>query len=413
MITCYISFQKEEIVLSLNTGSEITIVEQSTGKLEKPLNIIFYNNGNIFIDNSNPYDVIKKQSLTEYNILAQDDIALSLSWYCNVKKIKEEKDLSVISQTESTYILVPISNVMNTIFNDILKTLINANINPDEFIIPISYDSSIYLLHLIRKWWSNSCFFEKKLSFIHLEPAIAMGYMKPHNEYPPVVVINYDYMNAKIVSLFYNDNCYVSDKSIIIDVTLIDLYDELIESWKKEYELVFQDNQLTRYIFYHICNTMFKTLENYSQAQVDLSIFVQDLKPIIPKKRIMDIIRDGVASVSHQIGQFLSVCPGYKVIVNGGNFRVFTIFSDLFPHMNEWIFDKHEDSTGWNTAPVIAELSDPVTKRNSSMNVRHKYFGVIKDSLLSKDLRYDSYNSQKSGECLLDVSFDSKSGEPK
>ena len=102
MITCYISFQKEEIVLSLNTGSEITIVEQSTGKLEKPLNIIFYNNGNIFIDNSNPYDVIKKQSLTEYNILAQDDIALSLSWYCNVKKIKEEKDLSVIRQTEST-----------------------------------------------------------------------------------------------------------------------------------------------------------------------------------------------------------------------------------------------------------------------------------------------------------------------
>ena len=79
MVTCYISFQKGEIVLSVKKNDEITILKQSSGKLGKPLDIIFYSRGNMFIDCSDANTNFKKDYLDNYHLFVRSDIALSLN----------------------------------------------------------------------------------------------------------------------------------------------------------------------------------------------------------------------------------------------------------------------------------------------------------------------------------------------
>lgn len=397
MVTCYISFQKGEIVLSLKKNDEITVLKQSSEKWGKPLDIIFYNRGNMFIDCNDVSNIVNKESLDNYHLLVRSDIALSLTRYSDCRGITEGEELSVISQTESTYELIQLGNVMNVIFNDIFKTLSDANIDPDEFFLPVFHDCSVYFYSLIREWWSNSDLHAKKLNFITLETAIAMGFMKEQKVNLPVVVIDYDYMNAKIVCLIQDDNGSMMERVEHLNITLIDLYDKLIEMWKKMYSLEIQDESSTNFVLYHICNFVFTTLTHYSQAEVDLTFFLENLRPIITKQKVVNLLKEKVEELSHKIEKFISKYPGCKVIVNGGNCNVFAIFNNFFPHMNEWIFADHEDSVGWDSVQVIDyEVTQGVFMRNSSMRFSRNSGHFAYDSFVTFNNSLDSYNSQKS-----------------
>ena len=397
MVTCYISFQKGEIVLSVKKNDEITVLKQSSGKLGKPLDIIFYSRGNMFIYCSDANTNVKKDSLDNYHLLVRSDIALSLTRYCDCRGIIEGEELSVISQTESTYELIQLGNVMNVIFNDIFRTLSDASIDPDEFFLSVSCDCSVNLYSFIHEWWSNSDLRSKKLNFIILETAIATGFMKEQKVDLPIVVVDYDYMNAKLVCLTKDTNGLIKERVKYLDISLIDLYEELIKMWKKTYNLEIQDESRTNYALYHICNSVFTTLTRYSQAEVNLSFIQEYLRPMITKQRVVDLLKEKVERLSHEIDEFISECPGYKVIVNGGNCNVFTIFSNFFPHMNEWMFASHEDSMGWDGVPVIDfELTKVVSMRNSSMRSSRNRDHLANDSFVMCTSSFDSQSTQKS-----------------
>ena len=118
---------------------------------------------------------------------------------------------------------------------------------------------------------------------------------------------------------------------------------------------------------------------------------------VMPSKT--DVMIDGAGRVCvafgcvHKYGQ----SPGYKVIVNGGNCNVFTIFSNFFPHMNEWMFASHEDSMGWDGVPVIDfELTKVVSMRNSSMRSSRNRDHLANDSFVMCTSSFDSQSTQKS-----------------
>ena len=403
MVTCYISFQKGEVVLSLKKNDEITVLKQSNGKLGKPLDIIFYNRGNMFVDCSDANTNVKKDSLDNYHLLVRSDIALSLTRYCSCRGIIEGEELSVISQTESTYELIQLGNVMNVIFNDIFKTLSDASIDPDEFFLPVSCDCSVNLYHFVHEWWLNSDLRSKKLNFILLETAIAMGFMKEQKVDLPVVVVDYDYLNAKVVCLAKDSNGLIKEKVEYLGVSLIDLYDELIKTWKKDYNLEIQDDSTTNYALYHVCNSVLTTLTRYSQAEVNLSFIQEYLRPMITKQAVVDLLKEKVETLSHEIDRFVVKYPGCKVIVNGGNCNVFTIFNTFFPHVNEWIFANHEDSMGWDGVPVINfELTKVVSMRNSSMKGSRTRECLANDSFVTFTNSFDSQSLQKSWDYPVD-----------
>ena len=397
MVTCYISFQKGEIVLSVKKNDEITVLKQSNEKLGKPLDIIFYSCGNMFIDCSDTNTNVNRDSLDNYHLLVRSDIALSLTHYYDCRRIIEGEELSVISQTESTYELIQLGNVMNVIFNDIFKTLSDASIDPDQFFLPVSCDCSVNLYYFIHEWWSKSDLGSKKLNFILLETAIAMGFMKEQKVDLPVVVVDYDYLNAKLVCLTKDANGLISEKVKNLDISLIDLYDELITMWKKTYNLEIQDEARTNYALYHICNYVFTTLTRYSQAEVNLSFIQEYLRPMITKQTVVDLLKEKVEKLSHEIDEFVSKYPRCKVIVNGGNCNVFTIFNNFFPHMNEWMFASHEDSMGWDGVPVINfELTKVVSMRNNSMKSSRTRAHLANDSFVMCTNSFDSQSTQKS-----------------
>lgn len=405
MITCYISLQREEIVLSLKNDDEITLLKQSTGRLEKPLDILFYNSGRLFIDCSDNNSSVKKESFSDYHILARSDIALSLTRYCNSNKAIEGEELSVISQTESAYDVVHLGNVMNSIFNDISETLSEANVAPDEFVLPISLDSTLKLYYFIEEWWSKSPLREKKLNFIYLERALAMGLMRGLNVHPPVVVVDYDYMNAKLVCLTYDDTCYCEQNTEYLEITLIDLYDELIQAWKEEYALEIKKDLKTTLTLYHICNSVFSTLVQYSQAEVNLTFIQDNLRPLVPKQKVVNLLKEKVIEVSQQIDRFVSTYPGCKVIVTGGTYNMFTIFNSFFPHLSEWTFATHEDTKGWDVIPMFTfELTTVLSFRNQSMKLKKNRLQSIDDSFVSLASVRDSACSQISSGLSVDES---------
>ena len=130
---------------------------------------------------------------------------------------------------------------------------------------------------------------------------------------------------------------------------------------------------------------------------MNLSFIQEYLRPMITKQRVVDLLKEKVERLSHEIDEFISECPGYKVIVNGGNCNVFTIFSNFFPHMNEWMFASHEDSMGWDGVPVIDfELTKVVSMRNSSMRSSRNRDHLANDSFVMCTSSFDSQSTQKS-----------------
>lgn len=373
-------------MLSVEKEGTITIVEQSPGCLQKPLDMVY--------DKSRGCGTIcdRKQGAfpEDLKVLSAFDVSLGMFNYFGEPVKNGEKSNSVLVQQNQSYTIWPLCDVMRDIFNYVHDVLEKAGISPTQFIIPLPYCTSTQLIEDLKTGWRNSKRKEAMLNFVNLEVSVADGLMKYQQDKKPIILVEFNFSTSSIFYLTHEENGYTIKRVVELQLSICDCYNDIVRYLEKRFGITFQLNRKNLLILYHICHNINTTLKTYSQVNVNLSEFEPNKGGFVFKTEIESLFNNKVKELCDCISSFISPYQGYEAFTCGLGFSALPYFTRSLPQTVEWSQVAHEDCYGaFSAARNNAKVFIQPSLRNSS--VRNLVCdNLIFDSAIDGSLRYSN-----------------------